>query len=434
MSLSNDDLEKRISELSADVEALKSELALLKKPQPIRNTWVPTKPPPTFINKGFENFVGLKLIHFVGIIILLIGLTIGVQYAIDLNLVSPLVRITGAYIASVILFVLSLNLRKKYELFSVILFGGSMASGYFTTYAAYEYYSLINRPAAFIIMLLLTVFTVYNALKYNRQEIAFLGLVGAYAIPFFVRGNTNNITGLLIYVSFINAGVLFISFKKNWEYLNHSAFIITWIILLSAIFSDVDLDYFCSEIFFIFIFFALFLATSVGIRLVKRLLLTDLDIIVLAGNTIFLYVSLNHLFNFKESIETITLIFGIMYFLASFIVNKWLAQNKLAIILFYISLISITSYIAMKYTGVTTTIIWVILAVIIFLSGMWTRIKGLRMAAIFLFAITLLKLLFLDSPGFTSIEKIITYIFTGTVLLIISFLYQKFKNTIFKDE
>ena len=46
-----------------------------------------------------ENFIGLRLIHLVGIVVLVIGLAIGVKYAIDQNLISPFTRIALAYTA-----------------------------------------------------------------------------------------------------------------------------------------------------------------------------------------------------------------------------------------------------------------------------------------------------------------------------------------------
>lgn len=65
---------------------------------------------------------------------------------------------------------------------------------------------------------------------------------------------------------------------------------------------------------------------------------------------------------------------------------------------------------------------------------MYYRIKLFRFAAIFLFAFTLFKLLFLDSDEFTSLQKVVAYIFTGTVLLVVSFLYQRFKERIFDQD
>ena len=137
-----------------------------------------------------EIFIGLRLIHFIGIIVLVIGLSIGVKYAIDQNLISQAMRIGLAYSAGIVLYLLSLKLRKNYILFSAILFSGALASLYFTTYGAYVYYNMISSTAAFIIMIVLTGYTVYEANRYNRQEIALLGLVGAYSIPFLISKNS----------------------------------------------------------------------------------------------------------------------------------------------------------------------------------------------------------------------------------------------------
>ena len=86
----------------------------------------PSKSKKTFsINQhsALENFIGLKIINLVGIIVLLIGISIGVKYAIDKNLITPLTRIILAYSASAGLYILSLVLRKNYEGFSAILLG-----------------------------------------------------------------------------------------------------------------------------------------------------------------------------------------------------------------------------------------------------------------------------------------------------------------------
>src|ERR1700750_2027306 len=55
-----------------------------------------------------ENFIGLKIIHLVGIVVLLIGISIGVKYAIDKNLITPVTRILLAYAAGIALFLLSI--------------------------------------------------------------------------------------------------------------------------------------------------------------------------------------------------------------------------------------------------------------------------------------------------------------------------------------
>jgi len=51
-----------------------------------------------------------------------------------------------------------------------------------------------------------------------------------------------------------------------------------------------------------------------------------------------------------------------------------------------------------------------------------------------LFGVTLLKLITFDSASFSAVEKIITYISIGAVLLVISFLYQKYKGLLFERD
>src|SRR5205085_3547385 len=167
-------------------------------------------------NTGLENYIGLRFMHIIGIVVLVTGLSIGVKYAIDRQLISEVMRIILAYAAGGILFILSVRLKKTYQLFSAILFSGSMASIYFTTYAAFVYYNFFPGFIAFAIMTILTAYTVYEAMNYNRQEIAILGLIGAYGIPFLVSANAERVDLFFSYILLINIGVAFISFRRTW--------------------------------------------------------------------------------------------------------------------------------------------------------------------------------------------------------------------------
>ena len=438
----------KIESLSLQIEKHQKEINLLKNEVSALKSGSNTSgaKPPVGIHRiqqnssrqffpGFENFIGLKLINFVGIIVLIIGLTIGVKYIIDVNLISPAMRIVLTYVAGLAMFFISLSLRKKYEVFSMILFSGSMASVYFTTYAACEYYTLIPGTIAFALMLSLTCFTVYNAIKYNRQEIAILGLVGAYGIPFFVRGNSENTTILFSYIFIINTGLLLISFKKYWLSLTYISFFTTWLIYLSSLLMhSAGGEVYESDMLFCYTFFVFFLFNSLAFKAIKRLPVTPSDTLLIIANTIFLYFSLILLSKEygKNSVETITVYFGIVYLLAAMTIKKYLpSQNHFYNGLFCVSLTALAAFAGIKFNGFTLTILWVAMAVIMFVSGMVFRIKLFRIAAIFLFAITLIKLLLIDSIKFTAVEKVIAYIIIGIVLLVISFLYQKYRKLIF---
>jgi uncharacterized membrane protein len=61
------------------------------------------------------------------------------------------------------------------------------------------------------------------------------------------------------------------------------------------------------------------------------------------------------------------------------------------------------------------------------------RYKPLRISALILFGITLIKLFMFDIRDITPGGKIIAFILLGVLLLIISFMYQRLKKIIIDD-
>ena len=179
---------------------------------------------------SLEKFIGENLISFIGIVVLLLGVGIGAKYAIDRELISPLMRIVIGYVFGFGLLGFAFRLREKYRNFSAVLLSGAMAIMYFITFFADTLYGLFNQPTTFVLMLIFTVFTVAAAIVYNRQVIAHVGLVGAYAIPFLLNNDSGNYAFLFVYMAIINIGILAISVKKYWQSLFYSSFVFTWLI------------------------------------------------------------------------------------------------------------------------------------------------------------------------------------------------------------
>jgi uncharacterized membrane protein len=76
------------------------------------------------------------------------------------------------------------------------------------------------------------------------------------------------------------------------------------------------------------------------------------------------------------------------------------------------------------------SILWGVYALLLVVIGIWKNKKHLRIEAIALFAITLLKLFFYDMSRLGTIRKTIVFLSLGVLLLVISFLYNKFRNII----
>ncbi|MDX2361778.1 MAG: DUF2339 domain-containing protein [Crocinitomicaceae bacterium] len=73
-------------------------------------------------------------------------------------------------------------------------------------------------------------------------------------------------------------------------------------------------------------------------------------------------------------------------------------------------------------------------AILLVALGIWKRKQYLRIAAISLFGITLLKLFFYDMARSTTIAKTVVFITLGIILLIISFMYNKYKHLIIDEK
>ena len=79
------------------------------------------------------------------------------------------------------------------------------------------------------------------------------------------------------------------------------------------------------------------------------------------------------------------------------------------------------------------SILWGVYALLLIVLGIWRRKGYLRISAIALFGVTLLKLFLYDIAHLSTIGKTIIFVSLGVLLLVISFLYNKYKNTIFDE-
>ena len=76
------------------------------------------------------------------------------------------------------------------------------------------------------------------------------------------------------------------------------------------------------------------------------------------------------------------------------------------------------------------SILWGVYSLMLISLGIWQKKKHLRLGAIALFGLTVVKLFFYDISHLDTIAKTIVFVSLGVLLLLISFLYNKFKHLI----
>ena len=431
------ELQKQIDMLSSEMAdhrqrlfALQQELNRLQNKNPASASSTAETSSQNF---RFENFIGLRVIHFVGIVLLVIGLSIGVKYVIDRQLISEVMRISLAYAAGIILYLLSWRSKKNYQLFSSILFSGAMASLYFTTYAAFVYYGFFSFAVTFLLMVGLTVYTAFESIRYDRQEIAVLGMVGAYGIPFLISANNGRVDLFFSYIILINAGVVVLSFKKKWKIMEWLALLISWILFLSWGSFKYEAADLWTGFILMAIFYLLFTINAFAYRLVRSEPLSAGDIQQVMINNIALYLSSLVVFGYGKFgtnlAATTGCVAACMVLFASLSYLLFASEKVLQQSLAIQAVVLIAMFIGFYWSGFFVTLLWVAFSIVLFGWGIISHRSWPRLAAILLMIVTLGKLVIFDSSKFTPIQKITAYLIIGALLMVLSFFYQKTDRT-----
>ncbi len=358
----------------------------------IRYTALKTKSRPR-INIDFEKFIGENIINKIGIAITIIGVGIGAKYSIDHDLISPLTRIILGYLTGIVLLAIGIKLKNNYKNYSAVLVSGAVAIMYFITYSAYSFYDLIPQLLTFVLMVLFTSFTVVAALNYNKQSIAHIGLVGAYAVPFLLSDGSGNMQILFSYMAIINIGILVIAFKKYWKPLYYSSFALTWLVYFSWYFINYQTkEHFTLALIFLSIFFVIFYITFLSYKLLQKEKFKITDILLILSNSFIFYGLGYALLNNHEPSSNLlglfTLTNAIVHFIISAIIYKQkLADKNLFYLVSGLVLVFITIAIPVELDGNWVSLLWAGEAALLFWIG---RTKSISFYEILSYALMFL--------------------------------------------
>lgn len=345
-----------------------------RMPIPQENVPRPASAPGSKKIRDWEKFVGENLISKIGILIMVIGVGIGSKYAIDHEMVSPLTRILLGYALAGGLLGFALKLRRSYEAFSAVLLSGALAMSYFLTFAGYSFYGFFPKGFTFGVMVILTVCTVWAALRYSRPIIAHLGFVGAYAVPFLLSDGSGQPVYLFAYMAIINSGILFISFRRYWRSLYYAAFVFTWGIYMAWFLDRYHVADFPMAMLFLCLFFLLFYATFLAYKLVHQTPLVKSDLSLLLGNSFTFYaigfVLLSDAYPTERGMGFFTLLNALLHFAVALLVRQIDAENKkLFALICGLGIVYMTLTVPVQLEGGWITLLWAGEALVLFGIG-----------------------------------------------------------------
>jgi uncharacterized membrane protein len=261
----------------------------------VKEVLPPSPPKPTFWEKNpdLEKFIGENLINKIGIAILVLGIGFFVKYAIDKEWINEYGRVGIGILAGGLLIAIAHKLRKTFAAFSSVLIGGGMAVMYFTITIAFHDYHIFSQTVAFILMVVITGFTIFLSYAYNRVELAVLAIIGGFTAPFLVSTGEGNYIVLFTYLLILNIGMLVLAYLKKWNIINIVSYIFT-IILYSSWLGTKVIDTpnapYGGALVFATLFYLVFFMMNIINNVKEKRKFNALEISLILSNT-FLYFS-----------------------------------------------------------------------------------------------------------------------------------------------
>jgi uncharacterized membrane protein len=375
-----------------------------EEPKPAPKPYIPIEPEKTFWEKFRENnpdlekFIGENLINKIGILILVLGISYFVKYAIDKDWINEPARVGIGILAGALILGVAHKLRKKYAAFSSVFVAGAIAVFYFTIAIAFHSYHLFGQTVAFIIMVLITTFSSLISLSYNRKELAVLSLIGGFAVPFMLSTGEGNYVILFSYILILNIGILALAYHKKWGIINILSYAFTVLLYVGWLFNELDekTPHYLGALIFGFAYYFVFILINIINNIRTKGLFSVTELSILASNSFLFYAAgMVILENFHPELKGIfTTTLGLLNFTYAWFLYKKMGLDKTAVyLLIGLTLTFITLAIPIQFEGNFITLFWAAEAVILLWLAQKSKINYYRFASVIVQALMTISLL-----------------------------------------
>jgi len=250
---------------------------------------VPRERPSEWLS--LERWIGAEGLLYIGVAALIVGAAYFEKLAIDNGWIGETARIVQGAIAGVVLVYAGLRfVRAGYRGYGQVICGCGLAVLYVTTYAAFNFYHLITRPAAFACMVAITLAAAFLAERHASQGLAVFAVGGGFITPFLLPSAADAQISLFGYDAILLAGTASLARRRAWPLLNGISYVLT--LLTVAGWADqfyTPAKYLRTELF-ITLYAAIFLYMLWECRRAPRTDAGQLSILILSSAPIAYYL------------------------------------------------------------------------------------------------------------------------------------------------
>lgn len=172
----------------------------------------------------FTDFIRANGLLWLGGLILAIGGVFLARYAIEAGLLPPIVRIIAGGTFGVFLIAAAEYLARNKVRFNIntpyicaSIASGGVVTCYAIVLVAFDFYHFLSPQAAFIALAAVALAASSLAFRFGPL-LAWIGIIGAYAVPLLVSTGSNNVTALLIYTAVVSTSAVWLSqaVRQSW--------------------------------------------------------------------------------------------------------------------------------------------------------------------------------------------------------------------------
>ncbi len=339
----------------------------------------------------------------IGVLILVTGIGFFLKYSIDNDLLGEQARVALSVLAGAGMIAGGVRLvGGRYHLFSQGLLGGGIAVLYFSVFAAFSFYHLLDVIPTFALMILVTACAAALAIRLDSILVAIFAIIGGYCTPILLSTGQVNFIGLFSYMLLLGIGILAINWYKHWHLLNFLGFFFNYLLFFGAM-QNYQAGYFWQVLPFLTGFFILYSTTVFLFCLVSRTKSTLLELLALIINAAIYFATAYQLVEAAYGqiwVALITVALAALYVgHVYYCLARRVADRELLLSFIGLAAFFVTITLPLLLSEQWITVSWSLQALIMLWMAGKLRSAFLQQVAYLLYLIVLFRFCFIDLPG-----------------------------------
>ena len=381
----------------------------------------------------FESRIGVHWLNRVGIVALLVGVSLFLKFAFEGEWVGPTGRIDIGLAAGLAIIAWSEWFRiRTYRIFSFSLKALGLGVLYLSLWAAFQVYYLIPWTVAFLAMVTVTAATATLALWQSSEILALFALTGGFATPVLLYTGESREIQLFSYLAILNIATLVLAGYRAWRRLFLGSLVATSILYFSWYVIFYRSDERTPTLLFATAFFIIFMSAPVAESIARPEASARSKMLIFAvllnSSAYFLQLYLTLGRTDKTTLAWCAIVLAATYaILGGFLFTRIRPDGgvKLQRVHLALSTAFITLAIAVYFGSLGISLGWFMQAAALMTIGFFRRSAFVRWQALVLIAVATAKVFVYDIWRLPQAYKIVSFILLGTLLLVVSFLYQE---------